>query len=263
MPRLRLFQVDAFTSRRFSGNPAAVVPLTAWLDDDTMQAISNENNLAETAFFVPEKDGFRLRWFTPEVEVKLCGHATLASAFVLFTELEPGRNAVKYETLSGTLAVRSAGERLVLDFPRWSVDPLDEAPEALLEALDTKPVEILTTAEGGNFFVVLGSESDVRALEPDLRLMRTLDAGVIVTAPGERSDCVCRYFAPSYGVDEDHATGSIHCALAPYWAERSRRNTVHSRQLSPRGGEFHCSVIGHRVEIGGQAVKYLDGWIDV
>lgn len=263
MPRLRLYQVDAFTSRRFGGNPAAVVPLTAWLDDETLQAIGNENNLAETAFFVPEKNGFRLRWFTPEVEVKLCGHATLASAFVLFTELEPGRTEVKYETQSGALTVRAAGDRLIMDFPRWSIDPVDDVPRELLEALDADPIEVMSTAQGSNFFVVLKDESDVRSLRPDLRLLETLNAGVIVTAPGSRSDCVCRYFAPSYGVDEDHVTGSIHCAVAPYWAERSRRNTVHSRQLSPRGGELFCQVIGHRVEIGGQAVKYLDGWIDI
>jgi PhzF family phenazine biosynthesis protein len=263
MPRLRLFQVDAFTSRRFAGNPAAVVPLATWLDDETLQAIGNENNLAETAFFVPENDAFRLRWFTPEVEVKLCGHATLASAFVLFTELEPGRQEVRYETLSGQVGVRSASDRLVLDFPRWSIDTPDEVPDALLEALNAKPLEVLSTAEGSNFLVVLGQESEVRALNPDLGLLRSLNAGVIVTAAGARCDCVCRYFAPSFGVDEDHATGSIHCALAPYWAERLRRNTVHSRQLSPRGGELFCEVIGHRVEIGGRAVKYLDGWIDI
>ncbi len=263
MPRLRLYQVDAFTSQRFGGNPAAVVPLAEWLDDDTLLAIGNENNLAETAFFVPERSGFRLRWFTPEVEVKLCGHATLASAFVLFTELEPGRSEVSYETLSGMLSVRSAGDRLVMDFPRWRIDGLDEIPAALLEGLGAKPVEVLSTAEGSNYFVVFEDEDAVRTLRPDLKLFRTLNAGVIVTAPGSRSDCVCRYFAPSYGVDEDHATGSIHCAIAPYWAERSRHNTVHSRQLSPRGGELFCEVIGHRVEIAGQAVKYLDGWIDV
>ena len=214
MSRLRLYQVDAFTSQRFGGNPAAVVPLTEWLDDDTLQAIGNENNLAETAFFVPEKNGFRLRWFTPEVEVKLCGHATLASAFVLFTELEPGRHDVKYETLSGTLGVRAAGDRLVMDFPRWRLDPVEETPRELLEALGTKPVEVMSTAQGSNFFVVLESEDDVRVLRPDLRLLKTLNAGVIVTAPGRHSDCVCRYFAPSYGVDEDHATGSVHCAVA-------------------------------------------------
>jgi PhzF family phenazine biosynthesis protein len=263
MPRLRLYQVDAFTSRRFGGNPAGVVPLHAWLDDATMQAVANENNLAETAFFVPEKDGFRLRWFTPEVEVQLCGHATLASAFVLFTELEPERREVTFETLSGALFVKSASDRLTMDFPRWTLEPVAKPPQALLDGLAAEPVEVLSTAAGGNYFVVFESEDAVRSLMPDPRVLKTLGAGVIVTAAGRSSDCVCRYFAPAYGVDEDEGTGSIHCALAPYWAERLRRNTVHSRQLSPRGAELFCELIGNRVEIAGQAVKYLDGWIDV
>ena len=263
MPRLRLYQVDAFTARLFGGNPAAVVPLDDWLDDATLQAIAEENNLAETAFFVPNEHGFKLRWFTPEVEVKLCGHATLASAFVLFTELEPGRREVKFDTLSGALAVSAAGDRLVMDFPRWTLEPAAEVPRALLDGLGAKPQQVFTTESGTNLFAVFKNEEAVRALKPDFGLLRTLNAGVIVTAPGKESDCVCRYFAPSYGIDEDSATGSIHCALTPYWADRARKNTVHSRQLSARGAELFCELKGNRVEIAGHAVKYLEGWIDV
>jgi PhzF family phenazine biosynthesis protein len=267
MPKLRIFQVDAFTERLFGGNPAAVVPLEEWLDDATMQSIALENNLAETAFFVPEQqpkmDGFRLRWFTPTVEVKLCGHATLATAYVLFNILEPGRREVKFETLSGVLTVVAAGERLVMDFPRWTLDPIDNVPAALLEGLGAKPAQVLSTEDGGNLFAVFAKEDDVRALAPDFATLKKLAAGVIATAPGEQSDCVVRYFAPVYGIDEDPGTGSIHCALTPYWSERLSKNTVHSRQISNRGAELFCELKGNRVEIAGRAVKYLDGWIEV
>jgi PhzF family phenazine biosynthesis protein len=263
MPRLRLYQVDAFTSRLFRGNPAAVVPLDRWLDDATMQAVALENNLAETAFFVPEGDGFRLRWFTPEVEVKLCGHATLASAFVLFTELEPGRREVRFATRSGVLTVRAAGERLVMDFPRWTVEPLDSVPSALTRGLNAAPREIGAADGGGHLFVVFDREEQVRALAPDFRVLRELTAGVIATAPGEESDCVVRYFAPAFGVDEDPATGSIHCALTPYWAERLGKRAIYSRQISKRGAELFCELNGDRVDIAGGVVKYLEGYIDV
>jgi PhzF family phenazine biosynthesis protein len=264
MPRLRIYQVDAFTGRLFGGNPAAVVPLQEWLDDATMQAIGLENNLAETAFFVPEKNGFRLRWFTPEVEVKLCGHATLASAYVLFNILEPGRREASFETLSGTLTVAAAGDRLVMNFPRWALAALAEPPRALASALHATPARVFSTpADGGNLFAVFDREADVRALAPDFGALRELGAGVIATAPGTRSDCVVRYFAPVYGIDEDPGTGSIHCALAPYWSERLGKSTVHSLQLSKRGAEIYCELKGNRVEIAGRAVQYLEGWIEV
>jgi PhzF family phenazine biosynthesis protein len=263
MPKLRIYQIDAFTDRLYGGNPAAVVPLEDWLDDATMQSIGLENNLAETAFFAPEKQGFRLRWFTPEVEVKLCGHATLASAYVLFNILEPGRREVKFETLSGALTVTASGERLVMDFPRWTLDPIDNVPDAVAGGLHATPAQVFSTADGGNLFAVFASEADVRALSPDFATLKTLNAGVIATAPGEQSDCVVRYFAPAYGIDEDAGTGSIHCALTPYWSERLRKNTVHSRQISKRGAELYCELKGNRVEIAGHAAKYLEGWIEV
>jgi PhzF family phenazine biosynthesis protein len=263
MQRLRIYQVDAFTGRLFGGNPAAVVPLETWLDAATMQSIALENNLAETAFFVPERDGFRLRWFTPEVEVKLCGHATLASAHVLFTILEPGRRSVKFETLSGTLTVVASGDRLVMDFPRWTLTsaPAD-APRTLAAALNVVPSNVLSTGDGC-WLAVFDSEADVRALAPDFAALRKIGIFVIATAPGTRSDCVVRFFAPSAGIDEDPGTGSIHCALAPYWCERLGKRTLHSLQVSKRGSELHCTLEGDRVLIAGQAVKYLEGWIEV
>jgi PhzF family phenazine biosynthesis protein len=264
MQRLRLYQVDAFTSRLFGGNPAAVVPLTRWLDDATMQTVGLENNLSETAFFVPEGDGFRLRWFTPTVEVDLCGHATLASAFVLFTELEPGRREVRFTTKSGVLTVRAAGERLIMDFPRWTVEPLATVPQELARGLNAAPREISAVAGShDNLFVVFDTEAEVRALAPDFTALRALNAGVIATAPGEQSDCVVRYFAPAFGIDEDPATGSIHCALTPYWAARLRKHAIYSRQVSRRGAELYCELKGERVEIAGSVVKYLDGWIEI
>jgi PhzF family phenazine biosynthesis protein len=263
MSRHRIYQVDAFTTRRFGGNPAAVVPLQSWLDADTMQAIAAENNLAETAFFVPGDGDFELRWFTPEVEVRLCGHATLASAFVLFTELEPGRREVRFETLSGVLGVASQGERLVMDFPRWTLEPLDAPPPALKAGLGGTPSQLLAADGGAHLFAVFDDERQIRALSPDFAMLRTIEAGIIVTAPGSESDCVVRYFAPRYGIDEDAGTGSIHCALTPYWAERLRKSSVHSRQLSRRGAELFCELKNNRVEIAGGAVKYLEGWIEV
>jgi PhzF family phenazine biosynthesis protein len=259
-----MFQVDAFTGRLFGGNPAAVVPLETWLDDATMQSIALENNLAETAFFVRENDGFRLRWFTPEVEVKLCGHATLASAYVLFTILDPGRRAVNFETLSDTLSVVASGDKLVMDFPRWTLSaaPAD-APRELAAVLGAAPARVLSTGDGEYRFAVFESEAEVRALAPDFSALRKLGLMVIATAPGTRSDCVVRFFASSAGIDEDPGTGSIHCALAPYWCERLGKRTLHSLQVSKRGSELHCTLESERVLIAGQAVKYLEGWIEV
>ena len=265
MKNLTIYQVDAFTGRLFGGNPAAVVPLETWLDAATMQSIALENNLAETAFFVPEGGGFRLRWFTPQVEVKLCGHATLASAYVLFTILEPGRRAVKFETLSGTLTVVASGDELVMDFPRWTLraPPADESRDALAAALGATPTQVLSTGDGDCRFCVFESEADVRALAPDFGALRKLGLMVIATAPGLRSDCVVRFFAPSAGIDEDPGTGSIHCALTPYWCERLGKRTLHSLQVSKRGSELNCKLDGERVLIAGRAVKYLEGWIEV
>ncbi len=264
MARLRLYQIDAFTSELFSGNPAAVVPLEEWLDDALMQAIAAENNLSETAFFVPSGNTFGLRWFTPVSEVKLCGHATLATAFVLFNELEPGRVEVQFESLSGELRVTQSGDRLVLDFPRWELHSVPDVPAPLIEGLGREPRELLTTDAGDNYFAVFDVESVISGLAPDLGTLATLHpAGVVVTAPGAESDCVSRYFAPSWGIPEDPATGSIHCGLAPYWGERLGKQEIFARQASRRGAEFYCEVREDRVLIGGHATKYLEGWIEI
>lgn len=260
--RLRIYQIDAFTGHVFGGNPAAVVPLDDWLDDRTLQDIARENNLSETAFFVPFESGYRLRWFTPATEVRLCGHATLASAFVVFTEFQPNLETVSFATLSGRLEVRRSDDGLRMDFPRWTLRPVEHAPQSLVAGLRVELRELLMVETSDNYFVVLDGESAVRAVDPDFAMLANLHpAGVVVTATGDESDCVCRYFAPSYGVPEDPGTGSIHCALVPYWSERLGKRRIHSRQVSARGAEFHCELAAERTIIWGRAVKYLEGWI--
>jgi predicted PhzF superfamily epimerase YddE/YHI9 len=259
--KLPLYQVDAFSSSVFGGNPAAVVPLERWLDDRTMQAIAAENNLAETAFFAREAGGFRIRWFTPEIEVDLCGHATLASAHVLFTQLEADRDAVEFASKSGPLRVARDGDRLVLDFPVWT-PAVCAPPPGLFEAIGAEPGE--TYRGGSDYLLVFGNEGEVRALAPDFAALRRVDArGVITTAPGTDVDFISRFFAPAAGVNEDPVTGSAHCALTPYWVARLRRNPLRARQISRRGGELECELAGDRVKIAGRAALYLEGTITV
>lgn len=263
MIELPLYQVDAFTSTLFRGNPAAVVPLEHWLDDATLQAVAAENNLAETAFFVPSGARFELRWFTPTVEVRLCGHATLATAHVLFTELGSAGESLVFDTLSGALTVARSARGYSLEFPRWRLEPV-AAPEALRRGLGTPGSETFIVDTHDNYFVVLDSEAEVAALAPDFAALAELHpAGVIVTARGDDADCVCRYFAPSHGVPEDSATGSVHCALAPFWAERLGRAEILSRQLSARGAQLHCVAREDTTVISGPCVTYLEGRIRV
>ncbi len=260
MNRLRLYQVDAFTSKVFGGNPAAVVPLDAWLPESVMQVIAAENNLAETAFFVPEpKSGYSLRWFTPTQEVPLCGHATLASAFVVFTEIDPALSTAEFHTQSGTLTVTRAGDRLQMDFPRHALVPV-EAPPALIAGLRVPPREVYFVSESPNYYAVYDTEAEVRIITPDFATLCQLSSlGVVVTAPSTDCDFVSRYFAPNLGIPEDPATGSTHCALAPYWAGRLGKTELFARQVSTRGGELFCTVTDSRVLISGQAVTYLRG----
>jgi PhzF family phenazine biosynthesis protein len=261
MNPLRMFQIDAFTDEVFRGNPAAVVPLDEWLSDAQMQSIAAENNLAETAFFVPQGSGYHLRWFTPAQEVPLCGHATLASAFVVLRVLEPTRESVEFYTRSGTLTVRRAGPLLAMEFPRYDPIPC-EAPPLLMEGLGICPQEVLRTAPDTNYYAVFDTEAQVRAIAPDFRLLARLHPlGVAVTAAGEASDFVSRYFAPSFGIPEDPVTGSTHCALIPYWARRLGKPTLHARQASARSGDLFCEDKDDQVIISGQAVKYLEGWL--
>lgn len=262
--RARIFTLDAFTSRRFSGNPAAVMPMDAFPRDEIMQAIAAENNLAETAFFVRESSDYRLRWFTPAVEVPLCGHATLASAAVVMERLEPERNAVVFHSKSGPLNVFRAGDGYVMDFPSRTSQPIS-TPPGLAAALRTTPVEVFIDAF--NYLVVLEKAEQVRALKPDLEAIAHMDrTGVIVTAPGDEGyDCVSRYFAPAKGIPEDPVTGGAHCALTPYWARRLGKAELHAYQASPRGGEMTCrlSSSGHRVELEGRCVFYLEGVAEI
>lgn len=258
--KLRMWQVDAFTSQVFTGNPAAVVPLDAWLPDDTLLRIAAENNLSETAFLVREPEGYRLRWFTPTIEVALCGHATLATSYVLFRHLEPSLERVVYQSKSGPLTVERDGDRFVLDFPEYRQEPIEPSSE-LIAAIGSRPLE---TYLGTKLMAVLADETAVRAARPDIAKVAMLPGfGLILTAPGDHSDLASRYFVPQAGVAEDPATGAAHCQLAPYWAARLGRNLLHARQVSARGGELWLEHRAPRVRLAGHAVQYLEGTIQL
>ena len=260
--RLPIYHADAFAARRFSGNPAAVMPLESWLPDATLQAIAAENNLSETAFVVREGDVWRLRWFTPAVEVDLCGHATLATALVMRERLGLWSGSVAFMTRSGRLEVGEEEGRLVLDFPAQPPSPC-LAPAGLADALGATPAEVLHNID---LVCVFADGATVRALEPDFRAIARIDArGVIATAPGEAGDCdfVSRFFAPREGLDEDPVTGSAHCKLIPYWSRRLGRRRLFARQVSRRGGELWCEDRGERVRIAGQGVIYLEGSVEI
>ena len=253
--RIPLHQVDAFSGEVFRGNPAAVCPLDHWLDAALMQAIAVENNLSETAFFVPTSGGapgdFDIRWFTPAAEIDLCGHATLASAWVVFHRLDPTRTSVTFHSRSGPLLVERAGELLAMEFPSRPAEPC--APPAGLATLVSR-----------DLLAVYANEDEVRALEPDFGLIRALGVhAVCVTAPGRDCDFVSRFFAPLVGVPEDPVTGSAHSTLVPYWAHRLGKKTLHARQVSARGGELFCEDLGERVIMAGRATPYLEGVIEV
>jgi PhzF family phenazine biosynthesis protein len=257
--KLPLWQVDAFASKIFAGNPAAVVPLGEWLPDATLLGIAAENNLAETAYLVPQGDDYAIRWFTPAVEVPLCGHATLASGWVVFNRLEPRRQSVTFHSKSGPLTVRRDGERLAMDFPAIAVEPAANA--ALEAALGVRPKALHSSFQ---WLAEYESEAQVRALKPDFGAKALLDIfGVIATAPGEDCDFVSRFFAPQAGINEDPVTGSAHSRLVPYWAKRLGKSKLFARQVSPRGGELWCELKGERVVMAGHAALYLEGMIEV
>jgi PhzF family phenazine biosynthesis protein len=270
--KLTIYQIDAFTDTVFKGNPAAVVPLEQWLDESLMQAIAAENNLAETVFFVPEAQGFHIRWFTPLREVNLCGHATLAAAYVLFNELNyhgPVAASVGFSSMSGPLTVTRQGQQLRLDFPSQAPRPC-ELPQALVQGLGLSdwPLERLPEClAGDDYLVVFEHQQQVEDIQPDqLALARADLRGVIVTAPAVQSaqvDFVSRFFSPKYGIPEDPVTGSAHTQLTPYWAQRLGRKQLKARQISKRGGDLYCEWGGDRVWIAGAAVKYLKGEIEV
>ncbi|MBC7616327.1 MAG: PhzF family phenazine biosynthesis protein [Pedobacter sp.] len=256
--KLSIYQVDAFTEHLFGGNPAAIVPLTTWLPVAEMQKIAAENNLAETAFFIPQGEDFELRWFTPELEIDLCGHATLATAHIIFTELGYAKNRIHFHTLkAGMLIVSKVDDVYTLDFPSRVAIPC-EAPDGLLTAIGGKtPLEILHSRD---YMLVYEYESDILAINPDFAALAKLSImGVIVTAKGDDSDFVSRFFIPSAGINEDPVTGSAHCNLIPYWAKKLNKNELHAYQVSARRGELWCSLKGDRVLMAGKAVTYLTG----
>lgn len=258
--KLPLYQVDAFTGRLFAGNPAAICPLDEWLDGRLMQSIAAENNLSETAFFTRQGDLYHLRWFTPGMEVDLCGHATLASAFVIFEYLDPAATSVRFQTRSGELTVSRRGDLLSMDFPARPPQRCPASSE-VVAALGKAPVEYWSSRD---IMAVYETGEDVRSLAPDMRaLARTGQFAVIATAPGRDADFVSRFFAPGAGVDEDPVTGSAHCTLVPYWAARLGKPSLHALQVSARGGELFCRSLGERVEIAGRAIRYLEGSIFV
>ena len=256
--QLPIYQIDAFTSEVFGGNPAAVCPLEYWLEDNILQKIAKENNLSETAFFVDRGDFYQLRWFTPQIEVDLCGHATLASAFVIMNYLNPALDKVVFGSQSGDLNVTKKDDLYSLDFPTHVPKPC-EAPENLLRAMDIIPEEVFAS---NNYMLLYKTEADVRQVNPYMKLLKELDRmGVIVTAPGENSDFVSRFFAPAVGIPEDPVTGSAHCTLIPYWSKELNKRELHAFQVSERGGEIFGVDNGDRVTIAGRAVKYLEGII--
>ncbi|MGI9286788.1 MAG: PhzF family phenazine biosynthesis protein [Pseudomonadales bacterium] len=259
---LDIYQVDAFTDSVFGGNPAAVCPLDSWLPDATLQAIASENNLSETAFFVAEEDGFQLRWFTPGVEVKLCGHATLATASVLFEQLRYSGEQLVFHTLSGELRVRQEGLQLSMDLPAHNLTKID-APAALTAAIGL-PAEECYQDNNDDYMLVYADQVAIEALQPDMATLLEVPArGIIVTAPGDQHDFVSRFFGPRVGINEDPVTGSAHCSLTPYWARRLQKTRLRARQVSERGGELLCELRDDRVGLTGQTKLYMQGKIYV
>ena len=260
--RTRMFQVDAFTTRRFAGNPAAVVLLKSFPEDALMQAIAAENNLAETAFVVPEGDDYLLRWFTPTVEIPLCGHATLASAAVIMERVDRSRKRVVFHSASGPLTVTKMEHGYVMNFPVRAPEPVGASPD-VAGAIGAVPLELYTG--GFNYMAVLESAAVVRGLSPDFARIARLDReGLIVTAPGDGTyDFISRYFAPAKGIPEDPVTGGAHCTLTPYWAARLGKTDLRAFQASARGGEMLCRLVGDRVEMEGSCVFYLEGEIEI
>ena len=262
MHRLKLYQIDAFTDKVFHGNPAAVCVLPEWLAEEKMQLIAAENNLAETAFLVQSGSDYEIRWFTPAVEVDLCGHATLASAYVLFHFYNHPSETINFQSRrSGLLTVAKDGEELTLDFPA-DVCQQVAAPEALTAALGAEPVEAYKGKT--DYLLLFRTQQEIEMLLPDFRKLATVEArGVIVTAPGEEVDFVSRFFCPQVGIDEDPVTGSAHTTLTPFWSQRLHKKIMKARQVSARQGELRCEFLGDRVKITGKAVAYLTGDITV
>jgi PhzF family phenazine biosynthesis protein len=259
---LPIYQVDAFASALFKGNPAAVIPLTAWIDDGLMQQIASENNLAETVFFVPQKKSeadYHIRWFTPEFEINLCGHATLASAFVLFNYLGFSKDTVVFSSQSGLLHITRKDSLLEMDFPSWKPQPATDAPEHIADILGIQ--QIKGVYRHRDLMIEVATEEEVIAARPDFTALKKTKEMVILTAPGREADFVSRFFAPDAAVDEDPVTGSAHSQLIPFWSEKLNRKKMFAKQLSKRGGELWCEDVGNRVLISGKCAFYMKGEI--
>lgn len=255
---LTLYQIDTFTNQIFQGNAAAVCPLREWLSDEILLKIAAENNLSETAFYVSIAEGFHIRWFTPVAEVVLCGHATLASAFVLFNHSHYEKEQIVFESKSGKLIARKQNQLIQLDFPAKIPLPCN-VPELLIKGLAIKPKEVLKNID---YIVVYETEKDILNLNPNFEILRNIETqGICVTAPGKSVDFVSRFFAPRYGINEDPVTGSSHCELVPYWAKKLNKNKFTATQLSKRKGSLECELINDRVLISGQAITYMEGKI--
>jgi len=258
MTKVKVYQVDTFTNKLFSGNAAAVCPLEHWLPDEVMQSIATENNLSETAFFIKKKDKFFIRWFTPKAEIDLCGHATLAAAHILFSEMNFHPNIIEFNTKSGIiLSVNKNQNLLTLNFPAYEPKIIDQNLEILYNAFGVKPKEFLYCNYG---LAVFRKQKEIIEIRPNFNVIKKLPYdGIIVTAPGENVDFVSRFFAPKLGIDEDPVTGSAHCELIPYWAKTLNKKNMIARQLSIREGELFCSYLGNRVLIAGNVVTYMIG----
>ena len=255
---LTLYQIDAFTNQVFSGNPAAVCPLEVWLPDSTLQAIAEENNLSETAYYVPMGSEFHIRWFTPASEVNLCGHATLAASYVIFELTGHPTNTITFTSRSGELIVHRNHDLLVMDFPSQPPSPC-KMPQTLRNSLGKEPIEVLSAED---YMAVYDEQDDILTIKPDFEKLKSLNLrGVIITAKGRNVDFVSRFFAPKFGIDEDPVTGSAHCELTPYWAKKLGKSQLIGKQLSPRGGIVQCELKGDRVLLSGKAVKYMEGQI--
>lgn len=258
--KLKLYQIDSFTDTVFKGNPAAVVPLKGkWLKTSVMQNIAAENNLSETAFYIKKGSKFHLRWFTPLTEVDLCGHATLASAYAEFFILGNKNKTIIFDTRSGELTVKKSGSKLVMNFPADNINKIKPLKE-LNSCFSTKPVEVIKG--GSDYMLVFKTEKEIREMKPDFLKMAAIKTrGIIITAPGDKCDFVSRFFAPACGINEDPVTGSAHTTLAVYWAKRLNKTSLTARQLSKRGGALWCKIEGGRVNISGNAVKFMEGEI--
>ncbi len=258
--KLSIFQIDAFTEKLFEGNPAAVIPLEEWLPDDLLQNIARENNLSETAYFIKKNNEYHIRWFTPSTEVDLCGHATLASAHVIFEILAPQSNNIVFHSKSGKLNVARKDKLIELDFPVSSIAKC-ETPIEITKAFGKAPIEVW---KSDDYIAVYENELDIVSLSPDFNILSELKCrGVIATSRGESTDFVSRFFAPRYGINEDSVTGSAHCELMPYWVKQLGKDKLSAAQLSKRGGKLQCELAGKRVLISGYSVKYLEGTIEV